>query len=234
MSTAADRSCSRAHRFVLGLLLLAVPACGLSDYEKLMSESQAREKRFREEQIFLDKPVEMPKRKVQTEKDKEAREEPVANVFLRPPWGIESKPKPEPRSGLMWQYPANARNTDFAYVEMAFGEDDKNFADKVVNSYQTSEQPKHDSRQLTPPGQDTPLNFDTWTFGSGQFGYSVNILRSGPPIAIVYIYNQGRPDSVRKAMELSLQSLAVDQQVGAARARYNLKTPWKLGSKPSS
>jgi hypothetical protein len=232
MSLSGDRSCSRARRLALGLLLLAVPACGLSDYERLMRESQEREKFFQDEQKYLGKPVEMPTHQVQTDKDKEAREEAVANVFFRPPKGIEAKPKPEPRNGRMWQYPADSRGSDFSYVEMAFAADDKDFADEVMKCYQASEQPTRSTHQFTPSGQDTPLLFDSWEFSNGQAGYSVNILRSNRPIAVVYIYNKARRDNALKAIEVSLQSLAVDQQVILARQRYNQKTPWKLATPP--
>jgi len=216
------------------LLLLAVPACGLSDYEALMRDAQEREKRFHDEQKYLDKPVTMPTRKVKKDKDKEEREKPVGNVFFRPPRGIDSNAKSEPRDNLIWQYPARSNGNDFIWVALAFGDDEKDFADKVVKSYQP-EPPNPSSLQLTPPGQETPMLFDTWDFSSGDYGYSINVLRGSRPIAVVYIYNKVRYETVRKAIEISLQSLAVDpQQVGAARQRYNRPTPWKLEGKSGS
>jgi hypothetical protein len=228
LSTSPHLPSTQVRRLALGMLLLAVPACGLSDYEARMSESQKREERFRLEQKYLGEPVQMP-----THKNQEDREEPVANVFFRPPKGIEPKPKPGPRDNL-WQYRARSAGNDFTGVDMEFAGDEKDFVDKVVSNYGPPEQASRSSREITPPGQDTPMVFDTWEFGSGPIGYSVNILRSsGKPIAIVYIYNKTRLDSVREAIKVSLQSLAIDQQVGATRQRYNQKSPWQLRSTPT-
>jgi len=221
----------RIRRFVVGLFLLAVPACGLSSYEGLMYKAQENEKRYREEQAYLDKPLDMPTRKVQTENDKEPREELLANMFLRPPKGIDSKP--QSRTDLIWQYRVRSAGFDFSAVELAFADpDDQNFADKVMISYEATTQATRGTYQFTPPGQETPTIFDTWDFANGPTGCSVNILRSNRSVAIVYLYNKARHDSARKAIELSLQSLALDQQSVTARQRYsNQKTPWKLASK---
>jgi hypothetical protein len=212
---------TRIRRLGLAFLLLAVPACGLSDYETLMRDTQEREERFRIEQKYLGKAVQIPNQK------KDDKELPLANVFFRLPAGINSKP--QQGNDPMWRYAADSRNNDFTAVDMAFAEDDKDFANRVLANYAMAGQ-SSSPLQITPPGQTTPLTFDRWESGS----VSVNILRgSSKPIAIVFIC-KARPDSVRKVMELSLQSLGIDQTAGAARTRANQTSPWKLQGSPSS
>jgi hypothetical protein len=214
---------TRVRRLGLALLLLAVPACGLSDYEKLMRDAQERKERFDAEQKYLGKPVIIPTRK--DEKDKDVA---IATAFFRPPKGIDSKP--QPLNDVMWRYKADPRNSDFQAVDMAFAEDSKDFADKVLTVYGGLGK-AGSAVQITPPGQETAMLFDHWEIDKA----SVNILRgSSKPVAVVYIY-KARPDSTRRAIEqLSLQSLGVGQGAGAARQRANEKSPWKLEGAPSS
>jgi hypothetical protein len=219
---------TRVRRFSVVLLLLAVPACGLSDYEKLMRDAQEREEIFRAEQKYLGKPVIIP-----TRKDKDDKDVPIANVFFRPPKGIDSKP--QQLNDPMWRYPADPRGSDFLSVDMAFAEDDKDFDSRVRGNYEGALQASNNPRQITPPGQATPTTFDAWEFSSGTVGISINILRgSSKPVAIVFRYNKSRQETARKILELSLQSLGVDQKAGAARQRANEKSPWKLEGSPSS
>lgn len=210
---------NRSRWIGLALLLLAVPACGLTDYEALMREAQEREALFRAEQKYLGPPVQIP----ETEKDD--KKVPLANVFFRPPKGTGSKAEPR---GMMWRYPADSRS-DFKYVDMAFAEDNKDFAQNVRNNYQGGDSATGSTRQITPPGQKTAMVFDVWEF-DGQTGYhSVNILKDSPkPVAIVFIFDKAKLDSARKIIELSLQSLGVDGNSSAARQHSNQKSPWKL------
>lgn len=221
---------NRVRRFGLALLLLAVPACGLSDYEARMREAQEREERFREEQKYLDVAVQIPKRK-----NKDGKDEPVANLFFRPPKGILPKPEAQARNGLSaWRYSRGKGGSDFVYVELAFPEDAANFANTVVSNYTSSDQATHRRQSITPPEQEKPLLFDIWESNSGQAGYSINVLQgSRKPLAVIYHYSKGRSQDVRKAIELSLQSLGVDKEASAARLRYNQKSPWKLQLEPS-
>ncbi len=220
MSISPKQRWSRTRRLVLGLLLLAVPACGLSDYEALMQKTQERVERFQDEQKYLDAPVSIP-----TEKDKEDHEVPLANVFFRPPKGINSKPEPQPRNGLMWKYLPGKRS-DFVVVEMAFADSDSEFANKVVNSYSGL------SRVSTPERQ-PPLPFESWDYKDSQYGYSINIYKGGAKqIAVVFIFPWDRRDNLRKTMDLSLGSLT--EKVSAARQRYNQKSPWILEKQSGS
>jgi hypothetical protein len=220
MSTFPEQRWSRARRFVLGLLLLSLPACGLSDYEAQMQKTQERLERFQDERTYLDAPVSIP-----TEKDKDDHDVPLANVFFRPPKGINSKPVPQPRLGLMWRYEAGKRS-EFEVVEMAFADSDSEFAQKVVNSYGALSRDSTTERQQ-------PLPFDSWEFKNSDYGYSINIYKGGAKqIAVVYIFKRDRRDKLRKAIDLSLESLT--EKVSAARQRYNQKSPWMLEKRSGS
>lgn len=228
ISTSADLALSRVRRLALGLLLLAVPACGLSDYEERMGQAQRREERFLEEQKYLDRPVRIPR-----VKNAKGRKVAVANVFFRPPKGIQSKSRPEPRNELMWHYPAARRGGSlFVSVEMAFAEkDDKDFTTKVVESYTTTEQqqPRRKRMEIRALDREEPMVFESWEFASESDAYSINFLQGHrKQVAIVFIYKKAQRANVRKAIQISLQSLAVDQEVGAALQRYNLSSPWRL------
>lgn len=218
----------RVRRFGLALILLAVPACGLSDYEALMRQTQEREERFREEQKYLGKPVQIP-----MQKDKDNHDVAVANAYFKPPKGIDTKP--QQRGDLMWQYRADPRGSDFLYVELAFGESDKDFAQRVMNNYEGGGQATSSTRQYNLPGQSAPVVYDVWEFSSGQNVVSINVLRgSSKPVAAVYVYSRSRHESARKAIELSLQTLGVDQGATAARKRSDIKSPWKLEGQSGS
>ncbi|HEY7428608.1 MAG TPA: hypothetical protein VH682_30540 [Gemmataceae bacterium] len=224
ISTFADPLWSRARRLGLGLLLLALPACGLSEYEGLMREkAQKNEEHFRNEQKYLDEPVQIP-----MQKNKEGKDVPLANVFFRPPKGIRTKPDSGPRDDLLWRYPAVPKSGgDFTYIEMAFATDDKTFRDNVLNNYRAEE-------SFPTPQRDPPLPFDTWEFNDSQHGYSINISKGGrTQVAVVYVFGKGRRDALRMAMDLSLQSLAIDGQAVNARQKYSQKSPWQLKPTPA-
>lgn len=218
-STSPDLPWNRLRLLGLLLLLAAVPACGLSDYEARMIETQKRADLLREESKYLDEPVKIP-----TEKDKEDNEKPLAKVFFRPPKGIEAKPQPQPRNNLLWIYKPKKSGSNFIYVEMAFAADDQDLATKVLGNYQASE-------QLPKPQRTPPLPFDNWEFNDRGLGYSVNVSQKGKTkVAIIYVFNKVAREQVGKVIELSLHSLAVDQDTAAARQKYEQKSPWQLGS----
>ncbi len=215
-----QRFWSRVYRLGTSVLLLLLPACGLSDYETLMRQTQEREQRFRDEKKLLDEPVKIPTRK---EKDSEV---PLAKVFFRPPKGIQASYQPEPFNNLLWRYPSHANSGDFARVEMAFAEDSKDFATEVLRHYPRAGQGR--TQEFASPSR-APLSYDIWEFDNDQEGYTISILRGGKTqVAIVYVYNKTRREALRKVINLSLESLAVDQQANAARQRYERKSPWKL------
>jgi hypothetical protein len=223
---------SRVRRLGLGLLLVMLPACGLSDYEGRMLQTQEREQRFRDESQLLDAPVKVPTRKeIVKDKDKETeREVSVGNVFFRPPKGIQAAFVSQ-QHGNLWHYPLKGKG-DVLAVEMAFSEGEKEFAADVLRNFQATEHVKATTRQLVVPGRATPLDFDVWEFEDTQYGYSVNTYRSPKLIAVVFFFAKGRRDSVRKVVELSLATLAVDAEANTVRQKYNQKSPWQLKAVP--
>ena len=192
-----------------------------------MRETQEREQHFQDAKMYLDEPVKMPTKK------EDDREVPVADVFFRPPKGIRPTPDPTPRSDLLWRYPAQKNNAECSLVELAFGAGIKDFAAAVVGNFHPTEQVRPKTQQYNLVGRETPLVFDVWEFEIGSEAYSMNSLRDPVcPVAVVYVYNKARRDNARKAIDLSLQSLAVGSHVRAARQRYERKSPWKLQATP--
>src|SRR5258707_15411387 len=85
-----------------GLLLMLVSGCGVGAYESKMLEAQARMKRFEEESALLDPaPLVIP----QVEK-KDGGKVPIANIYLRPPRGVNSEAAnaADPRLRLFYTY----------------------------------------------------------------------------------------------------------------------------------
>jgi hypothetical protein len=203
-------------RVLLACALLAVPACGLSDYEKLMQETQKREERFREEKKYLDEPVKIP-----TRKDKEDHDVALADAFFRPPKGIQPTGEEEPNKRF-WRYRPGKSGSEFLQVELAFAEDNNTFPDDVQRIYPR----KGQTPQWTPP-----LPFDSWEYDEGQYTYTVNVSQTAPKAAVVFIVGKGRAAHLRKVMALSLQSLAVGPDAGKARQRANRKSSWQLDPK---
>lgn len=218
---------TRTRRWFFALGLLTVPACGLSDYEARMEETQKREDRFREEKKYLDEPVKIP-----TRKNKDDQEVALATVFFRPPKGIQSKGEEQPNK-VFWRYRPNANNrpnanSDFLVIELGFASDNNTFLDDVARIYPRK-------AQSWTPQRTPPLPFDSWEYDEAPYTYSVNVSREGATrVAIVYIFPKGRVEVLRKAIDLSLESFAADAQAGAALRRYQRKSPWNLENKPGS
>jgi hypothetical protein len=220
-STVPDRCRVRVRNLGVGLLLLLLPACGLSEYENLMRQTQEREERFRDEKKYLDEPVKVPMRK-----DKEDHDVAVADMFFRPPKGIQPRNEPSPANNLLWTYPPRSGSA-FGAVQLAFAEDNKEFAADVLRNFQFREvQPR--VQELQSPGRE-PLVFDTWEFEDDRAGYSINVLRGArPQVAVVYVFGRGGRESLRKPIELSLESLAFGKQASMARLRFKQQSPWQL------
>lgn len=213
MRTLPKRSGPRCRRLLLGLLSLTFSACGLNEYEGHMRKAQESWQHFDDENKFLDNPVNFP-----TEKNKDGHEIPLSDVFFRPPKGIDTEPQPNPRNNLMWTYLPGLKGSAFARVDMAFEKDDKDFVSNVVRNYRTNE-------QVPAPEHKPPWPFDSWEYNDRQYGYSINIYKgSDKKVAVVYLFVKEKRSSLRKSIELSLESMA-DK---SARQRYNQKSPWKL------
>ncbi len=208
-------------RLLLTLCLSMVPACGLSDYEKRMEETQKREERFREENKYLDEPIKIP-----TQKNKDGQEVPVAEVFYRPPKGTQATGEAEANKTFYRYRPAGGGSA-FPVVALAFAADNSTFLEEVQRVYPRT-------TQAWTPQRTTPLPFDSWEYDEAPYTYSVNVSQSDPKVAVVFIFSKGRANELRKIMDLSLQSLAVGSESGAAQRRYKQKSPWKLENKLSS
>jgi hypothetical protein len=222
----------RRWRWLAGLIVLALPACGLQEYETLMSEAQKREKFFLDGEKYLAGPVKAPTHKV-PDKDGKEKEETVANLFFRPPKGIQPQWQGEPRNDLLWRYPVKQTDSGFAYVELGLAKSNKEFAKDVLGNYRADVQTTSRVQEFRPPGYKTPLVFDTWEFEGGSYAYSVNVLRSNQTqVALVFVYSREQSGTVRPVIERSLQSLAVDQELGPALQRFQHKSPWQLKRAP--
>ncbi len=219
--TICDLLYTFVRRLPLALCLSMVPACGLSEYEKRMEGTQKREERFREENKFLDEPATIP-----TQKNKEGQEVPAADVFFRPPKGTQSSGEVEGNK-LFWRYRPSGSGGAFPVVALAFASDNSTFLEEVQRVYPRS-------AKAWTPQRTTPLPFDSWEYDEDPYTYSVNVAQSEPKVAVVFIFGKGRANELRKIMDLSLQSLAVGSESGAAQRRYRQKSPWKLENKPSS
>jgi hypothetical protein len=209
------------------LLVLGAAGCGLSDYEAKMRATQARLERFEQENKYLGNPLTMPTRK---EKDESV---PLANVFLRPPRGIQTSPSEEPRSGLLYGYrPAKEGAAGaFTVVELGFSSGQKDFPADVLGLFPAGGVSTR-QRQVQPPGRKA-LTFDTAEFEDDQHNYSVNVWRGGDPqVAVVYWVARGQWESARKVIELSLATFAADAEAGRLRSAFATRSPWNLTPGP--
>jgi hypothetical protein len=210
------------------LLALAVAGCGLSEYEALSLETQARVQRLNEENRVLGEPLKIPP-------SKDDPDEPLARVFLRAPRGISREADASPRGGMMYTYPAQQTARDYVRVELAFGSAQKDFAAAVLRNFEATASPTPRERQVQPPGRKSPSTFTVHEFDDLQTSYSINIYDQGhTQVAVVFCLAKGRRDAVRKALDLSLESLAVDGDASAARKAYakDKESPWRLQVAP--
>lgn len=213
MTTLPNRSGSACRRPLFGLLLLSLSGCSLSEYEGQMHKAQENWQHYDQENKFLDKAVIFP-----TVKDKDGHDVPIADEFFRPPKGIDATPEKQPRNGLMWEYRPGPKGSAFARVDLAFEQGDKDFVSRVASCYSRRE-------QVPTPERKPPLPFDSWEYNDTPYSCSINIYKGGAQkVAVVFLFVKEKRESLRKSIELSLQSMA-DK---TARQRYKQKSPWKL------
>jgi hypothetical protein len=211
----------------LGLLICG---CGLADYEKQMANSQARVERIEEERKFLDEPIFVPRKF-----EKEASY-PLVNLFFRPPKGINPAApanEKEPHGGILYWYPPRKPGSagGVTRVELAIGGAQKEFGAEVLKYFTTSP-PAARQRQVRPPGR-AQVNFETFEFEEATNFYSVNLWRQVnqqgaivKQLAIVYQVDRTRRNTVtNQAIEMSLQSLAVDAEANAQRDLHKKGSP---------
>jgi hypothetical protein len=216
---------------LFGLVLLS--GCGVADYESKMLKAQIRLKRYEEEKELLAEPLIIPSRE-----NKEGKRKTIANVFLRPPKGIVSRAAnaDNPRDNLLYSYnPRSAREAGaVAMVELAAGSQ-KAFEGQVLRCFNTGGKayPKARAHAVRHPLREVPMNFETTEFEHGQYFYSINICRiPQTAIAIVYWLDKKQTASATRAVELSLESFAVEQEADRLRAAYGKDSPLLVPQHP--
>jgi hypothetical protein len=222
-------------RISLLLVLLLLSGCGLSDYEAKMVEAQEHIRRLDEEAKNLDDPLTIP-----TQKEKEGEpEQPVANVFFRPPKGIANKPDPQIIGGLIYRYslrtsapgeaPAAKSSSDVIFVGLAFANNKPDFIGEVISNFPSATDVTRKQHEVKHPDSPTTLMVDTREYDDTQYSYSINFCQSGSTqVAVVYAITKGKRSAVATPLALSLESLAIGTDADSARrafARRNQRGP---------
>ena len=210
-------------------LLLLVTGCGLKNYEEQMLQTQAKLKRFEEESKLLDGELRFS---LPAPTEKGAPQPPV--IFLRPPKGIQptASNEKEPRNRILYTFPSRGLNAAgvFHNVEVGVGDKSKDFDGSVLSSFSVSGDLVRVTQQKNPPNR-APITFKRIDFDDGQFSYSVNFW-AGPEnqVAIVYTYQRGQKERAAKAMDASLESFAIGNEV--LKARMSLGDPLRANPSP--
>jgi hypothetical protein len=202
--------------------LVALFGCGLSEYEEKMERSQQRIDDFDRDNQFLGNPIELP-----TKKNEEGKPLPQVEIFLRPPRKVVSQPKADMRADLLYRYPGN---DPFIEMDVATLPEKDNppgtlWKDVVAALGAPDAVPKTEQKQAT--GR-PPRMFDAvaFTFDQTEPGISYYVYATtggGFQVAIVYVVPKMRATNpeATTAIDLSLKSLGLGQEVGA------LKRNWK-------
>ncbi len=222
-------------RAVLTLSLLVAAGCGMAEYEEKMKGAQERLKRREIEDRDLGQPADIPTRRA----DAKSPPAPVARLFIRLPKGLalpqrgRKDPKDPPERLLYTYAPGKAIDASpFIEAGLAFGLlDDKDFAGRVMGVMRaaTSER-KTFAHPVTVPGRPQVPMIRT-TFDSGTAACSLNVYRGKTgQIAIVYVWDKAKQQQAGPIVELSLQTLAVDDDADRALAELSMGGP--LGQVP--
>lgn len=218
------------------LLALSLTGCGVSDYEKKMLEAQVRLQRFEEEKKLLGPPLNIP-----TTLDENKVPVPVARLFLRPPVGIspQADNAAQPRGQLFYSYRPDKGPAagPFALVEVAFATAGREpeFAAEVLRAFTATGGATTRTQQLRVPGRSESLTFQTTEFEDGQFAYSVNLWR-GPKrlVAVAYWMPRDQKGQARRAIELSLGTIALDGEAQEQRRAYERAAAGQLLRPPEA
>jgi hypothetical protein len=213
----------------LGGLLLA-SGCGVADYEGKMLSAQKRLERYEEESRLLGNPLTLPSRDT-----KDAGKQRIAHLFLRPPKGISTtaENESEPRNRLLYSYRPRSANAagGVALVELAAG-DQKDFAAEVLRCVNPSGKAASRTREVRHPLRQTATTFETTEFEDDQYFYTVNVWRGAKnQIAVVYWVFKDRRAGASKAVDLSLESFAVDAEASRQQKSWHL-SPLKMTEPP--
>jgi hypothetical protein len=207
----------------LGLVLLS--GCGLSEYEKKMLQAQVRVQQFDEENRLLGDPLVIPTRTDAATKG----QVPVANVFLRPPKGIQDKPGAPRGGGLPYRYLAAVpKDALCTAVEMDFGKPRIDLGSRAVVAgwFPTVRVPELQQQEIA--GRSFLVaEFDYDLRNNESCAVYVTPAEPGQTqVAIVYWLSSKQKEQARSVLALSLKSLALDVEAGLRRAGYAQRTPW--------
>ena len=212
---------------IASLLLLAC-GCGLDDYESKMVEAQKRLARHEEEERLLGPPIVIP-----TRDDGKGEKEPIAaGLHLRLPAGVktESSGTKDPGRGSAKLYTFPATSGSFKLVDLGVAGEQKEFLSDVLGLYGRSSEPKRTRRELRPPGREA-MTFATTEFEDEDLFYSVNLYKAEKQqVVIVYCLQKSQKAAAARAIELSLESLALGPQ--GERLRAARGSPLKVPQRP--
>ena len=154
-----------------GLLLLAVPACGLSDYKARMLDGAGTRKTLSRTGGISGPAGGHAHEEGQVASGQEKADVPVADVFFRPPKGIGAKPNPQQRSSPCGRIlPVNA-TAILRTSKWLSRRTRRTSPTEVLKRYIDAGIPKQlPPRQIPRPGQEPPLTFDRWEYSSGPIG----------------------------------------------------------------
>jgi hypothetical protein len=234
MNVAIGLNQGRHPLLLLSMLTLTAAGCGLNDYEARMTAIQQRIQQRDEENKLLADPIDVPTR---TEGKKKVE---VGSLFFRPPMGIPSSCSPsDPRGGLLYRFPSTASppgaGSDapgaVALVEVAFAPLKVKLGEDVLRLFPNAD-PKTAWSKHTLPGDEGGQTFQTAEFSDDNYFYSINICAgNASQVAVVFWVVKGSEQNVRKTLDLSLKTLALDADA-ATRQIAAQKPPWKLQRRP--
>jgi hypothetical protein len=206
-------------RRALPLLCLLLGGCGLAEYEARMKETQARLQEYDQTNKLLDEPVVLP----------------GADLFFRPPRGIQKTAEGEPRDGLLYHFATGPRGAGpFLFVELAVAANPPDFAAEVLRHYSVADQvlafPPGNPR---PPEHRTPLRFDTREFDGDDATYSVNVYQGArSQVVVTFAVVKGQRAAADAALNRSLESLGLGEEADRLRQEYRVP-PWRLTEAPA-
>jgi hypothetical protein len=211
-----------------------MPGCGLSDYEQRMLYSQTYvENKDHEEQV-LGLPL-APPPKLTTEGKKNGQ--PVVDLYIRPPRGINSQYDPNPFSDIMWRYPAQgnpgqASNTPFTamYLAVSTTMDRDQFWQEVQRPFMPEDLSGITKVTKTPiDGPALDYEYDSRTVeerGSSK-SFFMYVYRADLPegkvarVAIIFCApeNLGTGTAAQEGMDMSLKTLSIGRKPASGTAR---------------
>jgi hypothetical protein len=205
--------------------VLLLSGCGLSDYAGQMSSEAARVHAWDEEAELLDAPLKMPVLPKKDDKDQ------TWSVFLRPPRGVGTAPKTAEGSsqaqlfGPLVQYERGSNRFGITNLYLGVG-GDRDFAGSVLTYFGIAPGggvitvPR--SAVITGAGKKLDPSITVkQQLAEAQYAYSFNFYEhGGTQVAVVYQMDKGNGSKADKAIQASLATLGVDDEVRALNTIY--------------